>query len=105
MDFQALRFYLEQWCDFDHFEEGAFFVCNRLTRECCIIEDQEEYSEVTLCHYFKELQVSPPSHMTEVFDRYLKMRDDIDHLHAKIEKQIEEQKVTTVKKNEGKKKT
>lgn len=77
MNFQELNDHLiDRACVVDMYVDGAYWATNVLTQEVCIIEDHDDYSDVTICHYCYELQISPPSHLWEDFEVYKDFRDN-----------------------------
>jgi hypothetical protein len=77
MDFVELRRHLEdRACVIDMYIEGAYWASNVLTQEACVIEDHNVYADATICHYCYELQVSPPKHLWDDFEKYKNFRDN-----------------------------
>jgi hypothetical protein len=78
MDFQDLAGHLEHYgCTLDHIEENRYSVRNCISGHICEVENLDEYSNVTLCHYFYELTVPATPGLTESLDKYRNFRENI----------------------------
>lgn len=87
MNFQQLKYHLEDnACTFDHYEDDSYWVANVLNDNVCIVEHHNEYSIVTLCHYFYELKVPSPQECKEDFEEYCRFREKIAETEALTKK-------------------
>ena len=78
MSFQDLLYHLEHYgCSVDHIEENRYTDSNCINAHICEIEDLDDYSDVTLCHYFFELSVPAPNSHKESLEKYKNFRNHI----------------------------
>lgn len=78
MNFQRLKYHLETYgCNLDHLEDNVYIASNCINSHICQIEELDEYSEITLCHYFFELSIPPPPEFYADFEKYSYFRNEL----------------------------
>lgn len=78
---QDIQYHIEQYgCSLDPYEEDSYWAANCINGNCCVIEALEDYSSVTLCHYFYELGIPAPDELHHEMEAYREMRSKVAKL-------------------------